>query len=192
MKYLLDSLPDVFNSEDALKAGVTPYLLSNLVNDGDVEKIERGLYKKSDAEDFGEWTSFVIASKKVHQKNAICLISALVYHKLAEVIPTTVWLLVDFKTRSTKSGISLLRRREPSWNIGIIKDGLLLVTDIERTLVESMVFKDKVGYNEAYYALKKALDKKNPLTTPKQIIERAKELGFYHLIQKPMEPFIYE
>src|SRR5690349_12111188 len=109
----LEKLPDIFTSNDALKNGLTPYLLSKLVVAGQVEKVERGVYRKAEAEDLGEWTGFVEASKKVRQRNAICLVSALVYHKIAEVIPKTVWLLVDINTRSSKSGITLFRRKDP-------------------------------------------------------------------------------
>lgn len=188
----LEKLPDIFTSEDALKKGITPYVLSKLVVGGHIEKLERGVYKKLEMEDLGEWTGFAEASKKVRQRNAICLVSALVYHKIAEVIPNTTWLLVDINTRSTKSGITLFRRKDPLWKVGILKDGPILVTDLERTLVECLVFKEKVGYNEAFYGLKMALNKKNPMTTPTQILDRAKDLGEDHLIHKTMEPFIYE
>lgn len=189
---MLNKLPEIFTLREAVKAGFTYYSLAKLVAEDVLEKIDRGIYKKSSTEDLGEWTSMVKASKMIRQKNALCLISALVYHKLTEVIPTTVWLLVDFNTRTTRPGITLFRRRNPMWGIGIIKDGPILVTDLERTLVECLMFKTKIGPNETFYALKRALDKKRKLTTAEKIIERAKELGLYHTIQDVMETFIYE
>ncbi len=188
----LEKLPDFFTPKEASTRGVTPYMLSKMLSEGLLEKADRGVYKKSEAVDLGEWTGFVAASKKVGHQNAICLLSALVYHKLAEAVPTTVWLLVDFNVRSTKEGITVFRRRDPHWNIGILKDGPILVTDLERTLVECLVFKDKVGYNETFYALKKALNRNNPMTRASLVLDRAKALGAEHLIQKSMEPFIYE
>ena len=192
MRADLNNLPEIFTLKEALKLGLTPYILAKSVSDGFLEKIDRGIYRKNADEDLGEWTSLVLASKKIEHQNAVCLLSALVYHKLTEAIPHTVWLLVDFNVRSKRPGISLFRRRDAKWSIGIIKDGPLLVTDVERSLVESLVFKNKVGYNEAFYALKKALDKKRPLTSVAKIMERAKQLQCEHLIHKSLEPFIYE
>ena len=185
----LDLLPDTFTSNDAVNVGISQYHLYKLLNEKLIEKIRRGVYRKLAAEDLGQWTWYEIASKKVSQKNAICLLSALEYHHLAEVMPEMVWLLVDFNTRSTKSGITLFRRREPKWSVGIDQDETILVTNIERSIVECLVFKDKVGPNESYYALKTALKEKK--TTVSKIMAMAERLGVKNKLMPHLEPYIY-
>lgn len=188
----LEQLPSIFTPEEAMKHGISAYTLKKLLKDGLLEQPDRGIYVKSTADDFGERTDFLIAIKKIHTKSAICLTSALIYHHLSEAVPSTVWLLVDAKTRSTKHGISLLRKKDPKWDVGIVDDGSILVTNIERTLIECLIFKNKVGYNEAYYALKTALDKTAPKTTINKIIQESINLDLFDRIKLILEPFLYE
>lgn len=185
----LDQVADTFSYREALKVGIDSYRIRILIHNGLIKKIRRGIYKKVNSEDQGQHDSYIIASKKINQKNAVCLISALEYHHLTEQMPQNIWLLVDFNTRTTKEGVTLFRRRNPMWDLGIEKVDSFLVTDLERTIAESLYFKVKTGINEAYYGLEHAL--KQSKTDVSKIISIAKKLGYYEKIKSNLEPYIY-
>lgn len=189
MSKLLKKLPDTFGSDAAFRLGISPYCLSKLVKSGLIERIYRGVYRKTGGKDQGLWSHYEVASKKVVKKNAVCLLSALEYHHLSETMLNYVWLLVDQGTRSKKEGICLFRRRSPRWDIGMIKNKNFMVTNLERSLVESLVFKKKVGPNESFYALKTALTEKK--TKVSKILKMAEKLDLRERIQPLLDPYIY-
>ena len=78
--------------------------------------------------------------------------------------------------------------RNPKWKLGIKKEDGILITSIERTIIDSLVYAHIIGANIGIDALKKALkDKKVKL---KDIIDLALKMKVYDKIQKTVQVFI--
>src|SRR5262249_20344817 len=77
--------------------GISRVYLKRLVDDGQLERIGRGLYTLANA-DLGEKGSLAQASKRVPH-GVICLLSALRLHGLTTQNPFEVWIAVGQKAR---------------------------------------------------------------------------------------------
>jgi Recombinase len=67
------------------------------------------------------------------QPSAICLISALPFYHLTDVIPKKTWVLGNANKITTQKDIRLWRRRNPNWNVGIKPIDGLAITSVDRT-----------------------------------------------------------
>lgn len=81
-------LPAAFSTSAALDAGLTRPLLDRLVRDGDLERLGRGLFLRSE---YGDGMDLDLVEIAVRAPSAtICLTSALARHGLTDEIPTAV------------------------------------------------------------------------------------------------------
>ena len=174
----------MFSTKEATRKGLTFYALRKMIEKGVVHKIARGLYQAAQA-DFSEGESFTAASLQIGTPNAICLVSALVYYQLADVIPKKVWMMVDASKRTKYRSIRLLRTRNPRWTIGIDKKKGYWVTSLERTLVDAIIYRNLIGTNVAMEALRKA--NRNSTVTLGRLVDMGKKLKAYHRIQPYLE-----
>lgn len=80
-----DDLPATFTVGDAERRGVTRRSLQRMLATGSVERVTRGLYRRTDREpvDF----DLVEIAVKAHRPT-LCLISALARHELTDIIPS--------------------------------------------------------------------------------------------------------
>jgi len=81
-------LPAAFSTSAALDAGLTRPLLDRLVRDGDLERLGRGLFLRSE---YGDGVDLDLVEITVRAPSAtICLTSALARHGLTDEIPAAV------------------------------------------------------------------------------------------------------
>ncbi|WP_198950496.1 type IV toxin-antitoxin system AbiEi family antitoxin domain-containing protein [Kineosporia sp. A_224] len=81
-------LPAAFSTSAALDAGLTRPLLDRLVRDGDLERLGRGLFLRSE---YGDGVDTDLVEIAVRAPTAtICLTSALARHGLTDEIPAAV------------------------------------------------------------------------------------------------------
>ncbi len=82
------ALPAAFSTSAALEAGLTRPLLDRLVRDGDLERLGRGLFLRSE---YGDGVDTDLVEIAVRAPSAtICLTSALARHGLTDEIPGAV------------------------------------------------------------------------------------------------------
>ncbi|EHH2512529.1 TPA: type IV toxin-antitoxin system AbiEi family antitoxin domain-containing protein [Vibrio parahaemolyticus] len=158
----LDKLKDlsIFTTSDAAQLGITRAALGRAVEKGLLEKLQRGLYGYIGREE-SEMQSFAVVSARA-KRGIICLLSALRYHNLTTQAPFQIWLCIKKGDRAPSieyPKIQIIRSRETE-HFGVICtniDGVpVLVTDIERTIVESFKFRNKIGVDVAIEALTEA------------------------------------
>ncbi|MEZ9042505.1 MULTISPECIES: transcriptional regulator [unclassified Vibrio] len=96
------------------------------------------------------------------KNGVICLLSALRYHNLTTQAPFQLWLCIKKDDRAPKidyPSIRIVRNRETE-DYGVIStqvDGVpVLVTDVERTIVDCFKFRNKIGIDVAIEALTEA------------------------------------
>ncbi|WP_394144833.1 type IV toxin-antitoxin system AbiEi family antitoxin domain-containing protein [Vibrio atypicus] len=150
----------IFTTSDAAQLGITRAALGRAVEKGLLEKLQRGLYGYIGREE-SEMQSFAVVSARA-KNGIICLLSALRYHNLTTQAPFQVWLCIKKGDRAPSieyPKIQITRSRETE-HFGVIStkiDGVpVLVTDIERTIVECFKFRNKIGVDVAIEALTEA------------------------------------
>ncbi|MCA9507339.1 MAG: type IV toxin-antitoxin system AbiEi family antitoxin domain-containing protein [Myxococcales bacterium] len=188
-----DKLPPVlikkgiFTYTQAVKCGLSQYHIEQLVKQGLLEHIDRGLYQiptdSFDNEDIYRQTT-VIAGFPC----AICLWSALVFYDLTDEIDKETWVWVPLSKRVKNKSIHAVRRANPKWRTGIDKHEGYWVTSIERTIVEAIAYPRYIGTLAAHSAVKRAINKKH--TDISKIIAMAKQLNLFRRIKTVLETYI--
>jgi len=84
----LGQIPATFTYTDALTAGLTDRLLTQLRDSGEIEQISRGLYRRTDAEPSADWNLLEIAHRA--PRGTLCLATALARHELTDLIPGAI------------------------------------------------------------------------------------------------------
>lgn len=80
-----DDLPATFTSGEAERHGVTRRRLQEMLATGSVERVGRGLYRRTDSEPV-DYDLIEIAVKA--HRPTLCLLSALARHELTDIIPS--------------------------------------------------------------------------------------------------------
>jgi predicted transcriptional regulator of viral defense system len=176
-----------FGFKDFKKLGLSYYEFRKLISEGLIEKVARGVYQKA-GKNYSEEDNFITATSVIGKPCAICMLSALEYYKLTDHIAKKTWLMVSITKRTSVANIRLFRRKNPKWNIGVENKKTYSITNIERTLVETIVYRSILGSDISIAALKKALKYKK--TTLDKIWKMAGKLGFKNRIKSIIEAFI--
>jgi predicted transcriptional regulator of viral defense system len=177
----------VFTPEKARKNKVSYSKLKRWLKKGVAEKLERGVYRiaSSNQEDHNSLEMLSLATARIGQPCAVCLLSALEYYHLTDEISSQVWLLVPRNKRSVHEGFRLVRTSDPQWNIGIEKHQGFAITSLERTLVDALVHTRYLGKMLGIEALKQALSEQK--TTLEKVTRMASRLGVFNRIQPVIE-----
>lgn len=169
----------LFTTQDALKRGINKKDLVHLLKNDVLMRLARGVYCHME-HDLSEEDEAVLATLIVGRPSALCLLSALSYHHLTDIIPKKIWMMVPAEKRTQHSKLRLFRTTNPRWNIGIQKEKDHWVTGIERTLVDCLVQKRSIGSQTAIEAFRQAI--KDKKTTLDKIIKIAALLKVEHRI----------
>lgn len=185
----MDNLPILlskkpFTYQEACEHGLTQYMLRKLIEASLLERVEHGVYCAT-GHDWSDEEQYKRAVNKTGQPSAICLISALSYYDLTDTIPRKVWVMLDAKRRVKSDYIKPYRARDPKWAVGIDSHDDYSVTNLERTIVDSLTHSKLVPARLGIDALKLALREEK--TTVGAILKMADLLGVRHRILKYVE-----
>ena len=180
----------LFTWAEAKRLGVSWNEIQRQLKNGDLERVSLGIYRtpiddRNEANHTYEEEQFRVATIRLGKPAAVCLVSALVVYGLTDLIPRTVWLLVPAEKHTRFKEVRLFRKRDPKFNIGIIRKDGYWITSIERTLAECLVERRRVGTNTAVEALRKAISEKQ--TTLSKVLDTAIKLGFADRIRPYIE-----
>jgi predicted transcriptional regulator of viral defense system len=92
-------LPTVFKWREAHEAGITDRRLKRLTDDGMIERIEHGLYRRTDST-VGDLALIEVAL--LEREATLCLASALSHADLIDGIPSTIDIALKRGTRKPK------------------------------------------------------------------------------------------
>ena len=169
----------LFTTQKALKNDLSKKDLFVLIENSTITRLARGVYCHAER-DLSEEDQAALATLIVGKPSALCLLSALSYHQLTDIIPKKSWVMVPVTKRTQHSMLRLYRTSHPQWDIGIQKEKNYWVTDIERTLVDCLVQKRLLGTQTSAEALRQAIrDKK---TTLDKVLRMAVRLKAEHRI----------
>ncbi|EGR0997154.1 transcriptional regulator [Vibrio parahaemolyticus] len=152
--------PSVFTTTDAAKLGVTRADLTRGVRQKHLVRLQRGLYAINGRQMSYLWP---FAEVSVRAKGCvICLQSALRYHKIIDEPSRDVWICINKGDRAPSFDYLNVHAVGTRLNddyevISTEIDGVpVLVTSLERTIVDCFKFRNKIGIDVAIEALRAA------------------------------------
>ena len=156
----------VMRTNQALMQGIHPAALYRLVEDGQVTRLARGLYRLSSAHEFSNPDLAVVAAKAPNA--VVCLISALAFHGITTQVPRAVHLAVPrgryAGLRLRTPPVKIYRFDVPTFDQGIELhkiDGVAVrIYGVARTLVDCFKYRNKLGLDVAIEALRYARARK--------------------------------
>jgi predicted transcriptional regulator of viral defense system len=155
----------ILRSKDLETRGVSRMQLRRLVQEGVLERTQRGLYMARDSPVHAHISLAEVAVRS--PKAVICLLSALRFHELTTENPSDVYIMLPVGTKRPRMTNP---RLEVSWSkpemlvsgIGehVICGVKVRITSPARTVVDCFKYRSKVGLNVAVEALHDAWRKK--------------------------------
>lgn len=144
---------------EAIRRGITRYMLYSLRNKGIVEQISRGVYRLVELPPVSNPDLITVALR--YPNAVVCLLSALSFHEITTQIPHDVSIAIprESHTPSLEYPPLLVHRfTGASYQAGIEEhqiDGVTVkVYSIEKTLADCFKFRNKIGMDVALEALK--------------------------------------
>lgn len=188
----------VVRLRELVAAGITATTISRMERAGEVIRLGRGLYRLSDAPT-SMHHDLAVAAKAV-PLGVICLVSALAFHELTDVIPSRVWIAIGPKDRKPAlayPALQVVRFSERHITDGVEQhniDGVnVSITAPARTVVdlfryrqaEGRRFKASPGLNIALEGLREALRQRK--ATPAEVARYAEQVGDWATIRPYLE-----
>lgn len=174
-----------FTVRQAISRGLSKSYLTRMVKADMLQRVSRGIYQASNVEGETDEEMYRVATFRCGTPSAICLLSALEYYHLTDQIPKQIWVLVPAPKRIVSKDLKLIRSRDPRWGIGIRKNEHYWITTLERTLIDSLLFKKLIGSQVALEAIKKAVTQKK--TRLGDLYDMAKKMRVEHRIRPTIE-----
>jgi predicted transcriptional regulator of viral defense system len=176
-------------TRDALEAGIHPRTLYALRDEGELERLSRGLYRLADLPPVGDPDLALVAGRI--PQGVLCLISALAIHGLTTQIPHRVHLAIPRSARYPAIDHPLLqvyRYSRPSFEAGIetrdIGGAVIRLYDREKTIADAFKYRNKIGLDLALEALR------NYLAERGKGVQRILEYARINRIDKIIRPYL--
>jgi predicted transcriptional regulator of viral defense system len=167
--------------------------LNDNLDSGEIQKIDRGLYRLSDGTSFSN-PDLVAVSIKV-PKGAVCLLSALAFHEATNEIPKYIDIAIPRGVHANKvkyPPVKFYRFAPKTWKAGIEKHNVegheIKIYGLAKTIADCFKFRNKIGFNVARDALKVAVKEKD--IAPKDIMQYAKICRVDKIIKPILETML--
>ena len=146
------------------EANLDPHLLTRLVQSGEIERIQRGVYRLIDAPMYAHEGLLEVSLRIPY--GVVCLSTALAFHGLTTFIPKAIHLAVPQKRKPPKLSyppVKIHYFSHTTYECGIEihchKNNEMRVYSIEKTLVDLFRFKENTLFAEG---LKNYLSRRKP------------------------------
>lgn len=144
---------------EALKRGISRYMLYNLRDKGIIEQISRGVYRLKDLPPIGNPDLITVSLR--FPNSVVCLVSALSFHGITTQIPHSVSVAIPRKSRPPSLDFPPVQSHQFSddaYTAGIEThqiDGVAVkIYNMEKTLADCFKFRNKIGMDVVLEALK--------------------------------------
>ena len=156
----------IFSMQELKDSGFSQYKISKLVDEGKLIKLNKKYYEN--AEYRGEESDFYYAEAYA-PKGVICLLSAAVYYHLTTFIPDAVDVAIPRKAKVSTipdwPQMNVHHYTDSRHELGVItvKEGKneFHIYDIEKTVVDIVFYREKVGIDETKHILVAYLQRKD-------------------------------
>src|SRR5215831_20453794 len=167
----------IVRAKDLKRARIPRNYLTRLVERGELQKLQRGLYT-TESVPASEHISLLEVSRRV-PKGIICLLSALAFHQIGTQVPNEVWIAIDVKAwapRITSPAVRIIRFSGKALHYEIqqrqIAGGKIRVYSPAKTVADCFKFRNKIGTELALEALRDCYRHKK--ATMNELFEAAK------------------
>lgn len=135
----------VYCYKELLESGLKRYQIEKKVSNGDLYKIEKGIYSDE------KFPSELSVITKKYPKAILTLNSAFFYYELTDKIPDYYYLATDKKSSNiANNSVKQIFTKKEFLNIGLtkmtIEDTEVNIYDKERMLIELIRYKSKLPY----------------------------------------------
>ena len=144
---------------EAIKHGISRYMLYGLKDKGIIEQISRGVYRLKDLPPIGNPDLVTVSLR--FPNSVICLISALAFHGITTQIPHSVSVAIPRGSRPPSLDYPPVRPYQFSENAYIAGiemlqiDGVpVKIYNMEKTLADCFKFRNKIGMDIVLEAFK--------------------------------------
>ena len=153
----------ILKTKDLKAHGINSKILTRLVNEGRLVRIDRGLYRLTGIEYETRFHNYAEIHKRF-PKSVICLLSALSFHEITTQLPYQIWIAIEEKARRPKSeGVALrvVRFSKKALEEGVeeypIEGVPVRITNPARTVADCFKYRNKIGLDVALEALREGL-----------------------------------
>ena len=163
MTYEIPEDKQFYTVSELRSEGFSYYKINKLVETGRLERLNKSTYKNTSF--CGDETDFAIAAKYA-PKGIICMLSAARYYDLTTFLPDSVDVAIE---RSMKIStfpdwpvLTVWYYPQERYETGVVpaSDGSFRIYDIEKTVVDILYYRNKVGIEETSGILKYYLSRK--------------------------------
>lgn len=144
---------------EAIKLGITRYILYSMRDKGILEQVSRGVYRVAELPPISEPDLVTVALRA--PRAVVCLISALAFHEITTQVPHEVAIALERgaeRPRIDYPPISVHRFSSPAFKAGVEEheiDGVIVrVYCPEKTLADCFKFRNKLGMDVVIESLK--------------------------------------
>ena len=156
----------IFDMQELKNRGFSQYKVSKLVSEGKLIKLNKSYYEN--VEYIGEKSDFYYIEAYA-PRGVICLLSAAVYYHLTTFIPDAVDVAIPRKSKVSSvpdwPQINIHYYTDDRYELGIIAvnegKNKLKIYDIEKTVVDIVFYREKVGIEETKEILINYLHRKD-------------------------------
>lgn len=180
----------IIRPKDLARARIPRNYLTRLVQRGQLQKLERGIYT-ADTLPASEHISLLEVSRRI-PKGVICLLSALSFHEIGTQVPNEVWIAIDVKAwtpRVTSPALRIVRFSGAALRFGVeekqITGGKIRVFSPAKTVADCFKFRHKIGMDVALEALRECYGQKK--ATMNELSEAAKICRVANVIRPYLE-----
>lgn len=143
----------IFSSEELKNAGLSYYLINNMVEEGKLIKLNKGYYKNTSISK--EESEFYYVSAYA-SSGVICLLSAASYYGLTNYRPSYIDVAIPRKSKARELPnwpiihISYFTDERHSMGIDVVEQGRnsFRIYDKEKTVVDIVYYREQVGIEE--------------------------------------------
>ena len=167
----------IVRARDLERARIPRNYLTRLVQRGQLQKLERGMYT-AESLPASEHISLLEVSRRV-PKGVICLLSALAFHGIGTQVPGEVWIAIDVKAwapRITSPAVRIIRFSGKALHYDVrqkqVMGGTIRVYSPAKTVADCFKFRNKIGTEVALEALRDSYRQKK--ATMNELFEAAK------------------
>ena len=180
---------DLIRPRDLKKRKIARAYLSRLERSGKLTRVARGVYRHPDAAVTEHHSLVQVASRS--KSAVVCLLSALVFHRLGTQNPFDVWIALPkgARTPALEVRTRIVRLSPATYSLGIERHRMegveVQVYSIAKTIVDCFRFRNHLGLDVPIEALKAELREKR--TTIAEIRKYAKPARMTRLMQPYLE-----
>lgn len=185
----LFSARTMMRAQELRAAGIWPQTIARAVEDGELERISRGLYQRRDAE-LDEHQILAEAASRV-PKGVIALTSALAFHDLTDQMPRRVWMAIgssDWEPVQSYPPLRIVRFADRYLRQGVEHHQIagvdVPIYSAAKTLADAFRSPKLVDRSVAVEGLRAALEQRK--ATPGAIAEAARAADAW----KTMRPYV--